>query len=95
MSIPESPLGPDLIGEVAHYVSHGTPLRPDGTQAYPAQCRAATITEVTPGGEMVGLAVVNPTGLFFRSLADGGNVFDADITAAGTWHWPGSGCRNR
>ncbi len=29
-----------------HYVSHGTPILPDGTQAYTSQCRAARITEV-------------------------------------------------
>jgi hypothetical protein len=34
------------VGRVVHYVSHGTPIRPDGTQAYTQQCRAATITEV-------------------------------------------------
>lgn len=34
------------VGRIVHYVSHGTPIRPDGTQAYTQQCRAATITEV-------------------------------------------------
>lgn len=34
------------VGRIVHYVSHGTPLRPDGTQAFTKQCRAATITEV-------------------------------------------------
>ena len=34
------------VGRIVHYVSHGTPLRPDGTQAYSSVCRAAMVTEV-------------------------------------------------
>lgn len=34
------------IGHIVHYVSHGTPVREDGTQAFTKQCRAALITEV-------------------------------------------------
>jgi hypothetical protein len=34
------------VGRIVHYVSHGTPVRPDGSQAYTQQCRAALITEV-------------------------------------------------
>lgn len=85
-----------------HYVSYGTP----GGE-YTSQCRAAVITEVADpnfgeGETRVGLAVVNPTGLFFHSLADGGCDYHAgdvghDHTGAeipqrsypgGTWHWP-------
>lgn len=33
-------------GRIVHYVSYGTPIRADGSQAYTSQCRAATITEV-------------------------------------------------
>jgi len=47
-------------GRVVHYVSHGTPIRPDGSQAYTQRCRAATVTEVgawlpdgDPYGELV------------------------------------------
>jgi hypothetical protein len=29
-----------------HYVAHGTPIREDGSQAYPSVCRTADITEV-------------------------------------------------
>lgn len=59
---------PTVVGLV-HYVSHGTPVRPDGSQAYTSQCRAAIITEITsdpdhPG--QVGLAVLNPEGFFFN-----------------------------
>lgn len=35
-----------LVGDWVHYVAHGTPIREDGTQAYPSACRAAMITEV-------------------------------------------------
>ena len=47
------------IGEVVHYVSYGTP----GGE-YTSQCRAAIITE-TNTSDTVGLAVLNPTGVFF------------------------------
>lgn len=75
-----------MISDTVHYVSHGTPLREDGTQAYPAVCRAATITEESqhsPG--VVGLVVLNPTGLFFRAVADGGNVY-SQSGLPGSWH---------
>lgn len=67
------------VGRIVHYVSHGSPVRADGTQQYLSECRAAVITEVGPGllpegvdaeidsdAEVVGLCVLNPTGLFFR-----------------------------
>lgn len=75
------------VGRVVHYVSHGTPVREDGTQAFPGTCRAADVTEVGEDG-LVGLMVKNPTGLFFHSLADGGAEQDENTKAGGTWHWP-------
>ncbi|MFE4697300.1 hypothetical protein ACFRIC_09420 [Streptomyces sp. NPDC056738] len=57
------------IGQTVHYVSHGTPLQADGSQAYNSRCRAAIVTEenTTPDHPtQVGLAVLNPTGLFFH-----------------------------
>ncbi|MER5601527.1 hypothetical protein [Streptomyces sp. NPDC002265] len=57
------------IGATVHYVSHGTPTLPDGSQAYTSQCRAAIVTEQNSDPDhptQVGLAVVNPTGLFFH-----------------------------
>lgn len=86
------------IGCMVRYVSYGTP----GGEYKPAE-RAAIITEVDPDNtERVGLCVINPTGLFFRSLADGGcELHEGDVghdhTGAeipdrsyrgGTWHWP-------
>lgn len=90
------------VGRVAHYVSHGSPIREDGTQAYTKQCRAADITEVdTDCPEVVGLFVKNPTGLFFHPITDGGCEYHAGDPATsvgwsctgldhqgGTWHWP-------
>jgi len=90
------------VGRIVHYVSHGTPVREDGTQAYTSQCRAADVTEVDPSGYRVGLMVKNPTGLFFQSLADGGSGYDPGVEMndrvgwscdglhrqGGTWHWP-------
>lgn len=34
------------ISSAVHYVSHGTPVREDGSQAFRSVCRAAIITEV-------------------------------------------------
>lgn len=82
------------VGRMVHYVSHGTPIREDGSQAFPSVCRSAVITELAePGSPMeanhvVGLCVFNPTGLFFRSLGEGGVPFDDGPRNGGTWHWP-------
>lgn len=85
------------MGRAVHYVSHGTPVRADGSQAFSSQCRAAIVTEVEPeirGGrttidvERIGLCVLNPTGLFFHSIADGGSVHREETKAGGSWHWP-------
>lgn len=71
------------------YVSHGTPVREDGTQAFPSVMNAAMITEVEEGTDRVGLQVVTPKGVFFHSLADGGAEYFAGKTApGGTWQWP-------
>ncbi|WP_262702061.1 MULTISPECIES: hypothetical protein [Streptomyces] len=79
------------VGRVVHYVSHGTPARPDGSQAFRQECRAAIVTEVDKEDPTrVGLAVLNPSGLFFHPLA-GGCVLDEAPEGArdgGSWHWP-------
>lgn len=75
------------INRSVHYVARGSA---DGK--FPKTCRAAVVTEVEsdqPTDQRVGLMVMNPTGLFFHSLADGGCAYDdADDPAGGTWHWP-------
>lgn len=76
------------IGKIVHYVSHGSPVREDGTQAYTRQCRAAIVTETTEDSDTVGLVALNPTGMFFHSLADGGCAHDESQRYGGTWHWP-------
>lgn len=59
------------VGRVVHYVSHGSPVLPDGTQTFKPECRAAIVTAVHPsegagtledanGPELVALAVLNP-----------------------------------
>lgn len=61
------------ISRDVHYVAHGTPVREDGTQAFPSVCRAAKVIEVDADDPTrVGLFVMNPTGVFFHSLASGG-----------------------
>jgi hypothetical protein len=72
------------IGRIVHYVSHGSPVLPDGTQTYKSECRAAVVTEITGFGEMVGLCVLNPTGQFFQRVVEQ----DEGAHAGGTWHWP-------
>lgn len=63
------------VGDIVHYVSHGTPHRPDGSQAFTSECRAAIVTEVSPEHSSshgvltpkAGLCVLNPDGQFFKS----------------------------
>lgn len=83
------------VGRIVHYVSHGTPVRADGSQAYTSQCRAAIVTAVhgpavdpatledSPMYD-VGLAVLNPTGMFFHEHA----VQMESARDGGTWHFP-------
>jgi hypothetical protein len=74
------------IGRVVHYHSYGTP----GGEYLPLP-RAATITEVgsaqlTPGAdpvEVVGLCVMNPTGLLFNQ-----RVPFSEDPKPGHWSWP-------
>lgn len=76
---------PSDVGETVHYVSWGSPVRPDGTQAYESECRAAMITQVseeTGFGRLVGLFVMNPTGLFFHSAVE-----QDQGKSPGSWHW--------
>lgn len=69
------------IGRIVHYVARGSA---DGV--FPAVPRSAIVTEVGDD-ELVGLCVLNPTGLFFFPLAAGGCAYDP-AGAPGTWHWP-------
>lgn len=85
------------IGERVHYVSYGTP----GGE-FPKRCRAAVVTEVGTqwsDGHVVGLCVLNPTGLFFHALSDGGCKYhlgdtwdDVNDTSdrIGQAHWCGN-----
>ena len=66
------------VGTIVHYVSHGTPVRSDGTQAFKGHCRAAIVTTAE---DPVVLCVLNPTGIFFHWAE-----YDED-GAGGTWHW--------
>lgn len=84
------------VGRIVHYVSYGSPVRPDGSQAFTSLCRAAIVTatyygqilppdpECPPGPDWVGLAVLNPTGMFFHETV----CLDERDHAGGTWHWP-------
>ena len=66
------------INRMVHYVSYGSK---DGR--YESKCRAAVVTE-THDDEMVGLCVLNPTGLFF----DRECRHDETDHTGGSWHWP-------
>lgn len=68
------------VGRQVHYVSHGSP-----NGQYVKTCRAATVTEVdAEHQDVVGLAVLNPTGAFFNRTV----CQDEANRAGGTWHWP-------
>ena len=64
------------IGRIVHYHSYGTP----GGEYLP-EARAAIVTAVA--GEEVGLAVINPTGLFFNE-----SVRFSETPKPGHWSWP-------
>jgi hypothetical protein len=67
-----------VIGRMVHYVSYGSA---DGR--YESVCRAAVVTETRDSGEL-GLAVLNPTGMFFdRQVRNSEKKH-----TGGTWHWP-------
>lgn len=89
------------VGRIVHYVSHGTPIRLDGTQAYTSRCRAAIITDVGTGRVQVrngdgDLVVDEPDGDQFTVglcvLNPTGYFFDQRVpfhpNAPGAWHWP-------
>lgn len=87
------------VGRDVHYISAGSPVLPDGTQMYPSTCRAAKITEVTDDQNVIGVMVMNPTGIHFHSVGATGGVKREDggcinrpgavwPGAPGTWHWP-------
>lgn len=71
------------VGRIVHYVARGSA---DGR--FPKVCRAALVTEVAADESTVGLCAINPTGLFFHPLSDGGCVYESDAENGGTWHWP-------
>lgn len=73
------------VGTIVHYVSHGTPLRADGTRAYEPCCRAAIVTQVS-GRIVVGLAVLNPTGFFFHEAVGYVDRHAEARPVDGTWH---------
>jgi hypothetical protein len=67
------------VGRIVHYRSYGTP----GGEYVP-ECRAAVVTAAAQKGDLVSLAVLNPTGMFFNNLVEQ----DEDQARGGTWHWP-------
>jgi hypothetical protein len=70
------------VNRAVHYVAYGTP----GGEFPAGVCRAAIITEVNPApnpGGLVGVCVLNPTGLFFNR-----NVPFDETNKPGSWHWP-------
>ncbi|XUM01218.1 hypothetical protein ACQ86F_31560 [Streptomyces venezuelae ATCC 10712] len=68
------------VGRIVHYVSYGTP----GGE-YSSKCRAAIVTEgMRDESGLVGLAVLNPEGMFFNRYVPRSE----DEHRGGTWHWP-------
>ena len=66
------------VGRVVHYWSYGTP----GGE-YRSEARAAVVTQVVGEDGVVGLAVLNPMGLFFNPAVP----YSAE-PKAGSWSWP-------
>jgi hypothetical protein len=77
------------VGRIVHYTSYGTP----GGE-YGKECRAAVVTEThgsDASGEVVSLAVLNPSGLFFSQRCTEGDQLHGEHPPGaygGTWHWP-------
>jgi hypothetical protein len=67
------------VGRIVHYVAYGTP----GGEYKPAH-RAAIVTDVNSDGTVLGLCVLNPTGMFFNTTVNE----DQTGLRGGTWHWP-------
>lgn len=67
------------VGRIVHYRSRGSA---DGR--FKPECRAAIVTNVSATPDVVDLAVLNPTGLFFDRYVPLGE----DEQVGGTWHWP-------
>lgn len=65
------------VGRIVHYQAYGTP----GGE-YPSVPRAAVVTQVGEDGA-VGLAILNPTGMFFNPSVP----YSAD-PKPGSWNWP-------
>lgn len=91
------------VGRIVHYVSYGSPVRPDGSQVFTSECRAAVVTGVhgedpvpEHGVPYVDLFVMNPTGVFLNRdvLYDEGGISDTPGAPesrsyeGGSWHWP-------
>jgi hypothetical protein len=68
---------PIVIGRVVHYQSRGSA---DGV--YDPQCVAAIVTGVADSGDYLGLAVLNPSGLFFHTSLP----YEPSGEHGGTWH---------
>lgn len=68
------------VGRIVLYRAFGTP----GGE-YPAVDRAAVVTQVHGDGPgvAVGLAVLNPTGIFFNT-----SISYSEEALPGTWRWP-------
>lgn len=66
-----------IVGQIVHYQSYGTP-----NGEYLPEARAAIITSVKDDN-VVSLAVVNPTGLFFNE-----DLPYAETPTPGHWNWP-------
>jgi hypothetical protein len=78
------------VGRIVHYTSYGSPVDENGEQRYKARCRAAIVTQTLEGFmglPLAGLAVLNPSGVFFEFGAQQDPAGCAS-DKGGTWHWP-------
>lgn len=81
----QSPEQKPSVGRIVHYLAYGTP----GGE-FPKTARAAVVTEVPEdfaydGNTCIGLAVLNPQGMFFNAKVPYAHPADSK---GGTWSWP-------
>lgn len=81
-------MGMVSVGQIVHYVSHGTLTLPDGTQVYASECRAAIVTAARQEFRDVSLCVLNPEGMFFNQQVPSCETLVNGAYPGGTWHEP-------
>jgi hypothetical protein len=79
-----SPVVPPVtIGRIVLYQRHGSPNGQHASEPSPAVVTKVYAADGLPGDPLVGLCVLNPTGIYFNESV----TYDPE-GAPGTWRWP-------